>query len=257
MIDNDFYNREAASWWTDPHSPLGIIRYTMNPIRLAYVIKHLAVLSYDYRGRRVLDIGCGGGFLTEEIAKFGLDATGIDPSSPSLHTARNHAKAMKLVISYNEGFGENLHYPDNSFDMVFCLDVLEHVNDFKKIIAEVSRVLAPGGMFFFETVNRTLLSYCIVIFLFQKFPLTRIIPENVHVWKYFIKPEELKKAINNCEMKVVDMQGILPGYNFTYNFMMLKKLIKQQISFHDLCALFRCHESVYKGLCYVGYAVKQ
>lgn len=256
MIDNDFYNREAESWWKDKDSPLGIIRYTMNPIRLAYVVKHLAVISYDYRRKRVLDIGCGGGFLTEEIAKFGLETDGLDPSVPTLHTARNHAKAMNLLIDYHEGFGEELPYNDGYFDMVFCLDVLEHVKDYPKIIREVQRVLKPGGMFFFETVNRTLLSYLVVIFFFQKFPLTRIMPKNVHIWKYFIKPKELKKTIHDTAMTVSDMQGILPGYNFAYNLLMVKRLVKREITFHELCALFRCHESFYKGLCYVGYAVK-
>ncbi len=256
MADNDYYNREAANWWNGTGSPLGIIRYTMNPVRLAYVVKHLAVLSYDYRGKRVLDVGCGGGFLTEEIARFGLDTKGLDPSAPSLHTARSHAKAMKLDIDYHEGFGENLPYPDSHFDMVFCLDVLEHVKEYKKILAEISRVLKPGGLFFFETVNRTLLSYFIVIFLFQKFPLTRIMPDRIHVWKYFIKPAEIRKAVTENNMELADLQGILPGYNFAYNLLMLKRLIKRQITLQELCILFRCHESFYKGLCYVGYAKK-
>ncbi len=78
----------------------------MNPIRFAYVIKHLVALSFDFRGRRVLDVGCGGGFLTEEIAKFGLNKTAVDPSAGSLYTARKHAEAMKLVVDYRPGFLE-------------------------------------------------------------------------------------------------------------------------------------------------------
>jgi 2-polyprenyl-6-hydroxyphenyl methylase/3-demethylubiquinone-9 3-methyltransferase len=256
MIDNDYYNREAGTWWTEKEGPLAIIRYTMNPIRFAYVMKHLVNLSYDYRGRKVLDIGCGGGFLTEEIAKFGLDATGLDPSVPSLHAARSHAAAMNLRIDYQEGFGEKLPFPDNHFDMVFCLDVLEHVKDFRQIIREVRRVLKPGGYFFFETVNRTLLSWFIVIFLFQKFPLTRIIPRDIHKWKYFIRPKELRRAMEDAGILPQDMQGILPGYNFTYNFLLVRRMVANKISFHDLCKLFRCHESAYKGLCYVGFGVK-
>ena len=257
MIDNDFYNREAGNWWTEGRSPLSIIRYTMNPIRFAYVVKHLVDIGYDYRGKKVLDVGCGGGFLTEEIAKFGLETTGLDPSVPSLHTARNHAATMNLSIDYHEGFGERLPFPDEKFDMVFCLDVLEHVRDFEKILREVRRILVPGGFFFFETVNRTLLSYLIVIFLFQNFPLTRIIPRNVHKWQYFIRPGELRRALDRVEIETRDMQGILPGYNFAYDFFLLRGMIANKISFQDLCRMFRCHESAYKGLCYVGYGQKK
>lgn len=255
--DIEHYERLAESWWSDPNSPLAIIRYTMNPIRFAYVIKHLVALSFDFRGARVLDIGCGGGFLTEEIAKFGLDTTAVDPSPGSLHAARKHADAMNLVVDYREGVGEALDFPNDHFDMVFCLDVLEHVRDFRPVVAEVSRVLAPGGLFFFETINRTILSYFIVIFLMQNFRFTQVIPPNVHQWGRFIKPRELRTELRRNVLEVEDMQGILPGYSFVYNLPLLHKLLAQKISFHDLCRLFRCHESVCKDLCYVGYARKK
>ncbi|TVQ38259.1 MAG: methyltransferase domain-containing protein [Spirochaetaceae bacterium] len=220
FIDNDFYDREAAYWWSDSESPLAIIRYMMNPIRFAYVIRQLVELSYDYRSRRVLDIGCGGGFLTEEIA------------------------------------GEELSFADNSFDMVFCLDVLEHVRDYRAVVSEISRVLVPGGFCFFETVNRTILSYLVVIFFMQEFPLTRVMPAHVHDWSYFIKPGELTRAIRAGGMRVEDMRGVLPGLSFVYNLPRLPRLVADTINFRDLCNLFRCHESIFKNLCYVGYALK-
>jgi two-component sensor histidine kinase/protein-L-isoaspartate O-methyltransferase len=148
FVDNQYYDREASDWWSGTDNPLMIIRYMMNPVRFSYVLRHLVSQSYDYRHKRVLDIGCGGGFLTEEIAKYGFETTGLDPSSPSLVTARSHAKIQNLQIDYLEGVGEALLFPDNHFDIVFCLDVLEHVSDFRKVISEVSRVLAPGGLFF-------------------------------------------------------------------------------------------------------------
>ena len=145
FVDNDFYDREAAYWWSDSESPLAIIRYMMNPVRFAYVIRQLVELSYDYRSRKVLDIGCGGGFLTEEIAKFGLDTTGVDPSVPSLREARKHAKALNLAITYQEGAGE---------------------------------VLVPGGSFFFETVNRTLVTRP-----FFRTSVTWAAPASPHAWE--------------------------------------------------------------------------
>jgi two-component system, sensor histidine kinase and response regulator len=150
FVDNQFYDREASDWWSGTDNPLMIIRYMMNPVRFSYVIRQLVAQSYDYRHKRVLDIGCGGGFLTEEIAKYGFETTGLDPSAPSLVTARSHARVQNLQIEYLEGVGEALLFPDNHFDIVFCLDVLEHVSDFRKVIREVSRVLAPGGLFFLK-----------------------------------------------------------------------------------------------------------
>ncbi len=256
FVDNEFYDREAPSWWSDTDCPLLIIRYMMNPVRLAYVIRRLVERAYDYRGRRVLDIGCGGGFLTEEVARFGFDTTGVDPSAPSLVTARSHARAMNLHIDYQEGVGEALLFPDNHFHIVFCLDVLEHVSDFRKIVAEVSRVLVPGGFFFFETVNRTLLSYLVVDFFMQRFPLTRMTPRGIHNWKYFIRPGELRRALRNVNMTVEDVTGILPSYGLLYHLPRLRTMAKDRLNLRELCTIVRCHESGIKSLCYVGYARK-
>ncbi|TVQ41172.1 MAG: 3-demethylubiquinone-9 3-O-methyltransferase [Spirochaetaceae bacterium] len=256
FVDNEYYDREASTWWSDTESPLLIIRNMLNPVRFAYVIKRLVEQSFDYRGRRVLDIGCGGGFLTEQIARFGFDTTGVDPSAPSLVTARSHAKALNLHIDYQEGVGEALLFPDNHFDIVFCLDVLEHVTDFRKIIAEVSRVLVPGGYFFFETVNRTALSYLVAVFLMQTFPLTRVMPRDIHNWKYFIKPAELRRALLAENMSLEDVTGVLPGFNLAHILPSLRKMAAGRISLLGLCSICRCHESRVKGLCYVGYARK-
>jgi 2-polyprenyl-6-hydroxyphenyl methylase/3-demethylubiquinone-9 3-methyltransferase len=257
MVDNEFYNKKADHWWSDTDSPFMIIRYTMNPIRFAYVMKQFAILSYDYRGKRVLDIGCGGGFLTEEIAKFGLSTLGVDPSIPSLDTARHHARLMNLQIEYLEGVGEKLPFPDEAFDIVFCCDVLEHVEDYRAVVKEVDRVLKPGGLFFFETINRTLLSFIVVIFFLQRWTITRVIPPNIHDWKYFLKPSELRNTLSSFGIETQDMRGILPGWNFLYNIFLVQKWVRNKISFKELCKRFQCHESSYKGLCYVGYGRKK
>ncbi|GAB1481845.1 bifunctional 3-demethylubiquinone 3-O-methyltransferase/2-octaprenyl-6-hydroxy phenol methylase [Treponema sp.] len=253
-MDEEFYNKHGSEWWTEEESPFKLIRYMMNPLRFAYTIKHLIQRNVEYRGMKVLDIGCGGGFLTEEIAKFGMDAYGIDPSGPSLAAARRHAEAMNLDVEYLEGFGERLPFADASFDMVFCLDVLEHVQDYRAIVKEVSRVLKPGGLFFFETINKTLLSFCIVILFMQEFPLTRLIPQGVHDWKYFIRPKKLKSSLKENGFVLRNIQGILPGLNLLYNLFLVRRKVMDKITFHDLCKLFNCHESFYKGLCYIGFA---
>ncbi|MFQ3619639.1 MAG: bifunctional 2-polyprenyl-6-hydroxyphenol methylase/3-demethylubiquinol 3-O-methyltransferase UbiG [Spirochaetales bacterium] len=256
MIDNKFYDREAIHWWSGEDSPLMLIRYTMNPLRLQYVFDHLGEEYLSTEGLHVLDIGCGGGFLTEEIAKYGLKPVGIDPSSPSLDQARKHAAELQLQIEYLEGVGESLPFRDNSFDIVFCCDVLEHVNDYEKVLDEVTRVLKPWGWFFFETVNRTLFSFFVVIFLLQECEFTSIIPRNIHCWESFIKPEELEHALFRRGYQIKEIVGILPGWNFLYHILLLRRKVKRKISYKDLCKLFRCHTTKYKGLCYIGCATK-
>ena len=256
FVDNEFYDREAPSWWSDTENPLLMMRYMMNPVRFAYVIRRLVERSYEFRGRRALDIGCGGGFLTEEIARLGFDVTGIDPSAPSLVTARSHARALSLHIDYQEGVGEALLFPDNHFDLVFCVDVLEHVTDYRKVLAEISRVLAPGGLFFFETVNRTILSYIVVDFFMQRFPLTRMVPRGIHNWRYFIRPGELRSALTACGLSVQDVTGVRPGLGFLTRLPRLRARGSGGLRVRELCSIVRCRESALKSLCYVGYARK-
>jgi 2-polyprenyl-6-hydroxyphenyl methylase/3-demethylubiquinone-9 3-methyltransferase len=256
MIDNKFYDREAEHWWSSKDSPLMLIRYTMNPLRLEYVLKHLDEEFLTFEGLQVLDVGCGGGFLTEEIAKYGLKAVGIDPSAPSLEAARSHAEKIGLRIQYLEGIGEQLPFPDSTFDIVFCCDVLEHVTDYQEVLKEVHRVLRPGGWLFFETVNRTLFSFFVVVFLLQECEFTSIIPRNVHCWGSFIKPEELQKTLQALGFSVKEILGIMPGWNFLYHIILLRRKVKRKIGYEELCKFFKCHTTKYTGLCYIGCAWK-
>ena len=109
------------------------------------IIKKLGI---NPQGKTALEVGSGGGILTEEICKMGFTTTGIDPPEESVLTATNHAKASGLNIKYEKGRGENLPYADDSFDFVFCCDVLEHVQDLPKVISEISRVLKPEVFLF-------------------------------------------------------------------------------------------------------------
>jgi len=134
---------------------------------------------------------------------MGFDVTGIDPSEHSLQIATSHAKANRLRINYEQGTGEALPYRDNSFDIVFCCDVLEHVRNLPKVISEISRVLKPGGVFCYDTLNRTFMSKLVAINISQVWKRWAFAPPNLHVWEMFIKPDELKSLLgqNNLEWK--------------------------------------------------------
>jgi len=143
-VDNEIYNRLSSTWW-DEQGFLNILRTAANPGRFGYfrevLLKQVGV---DPAGKKALDVGCGGGLLAEEFARLGCQVTGIDPSEPSLATARAHARQSGLDIEYRVGVGEALPFADEAFDLVYCCDVLEHVNDLAQVLAEISRVLRGG-----------------------------------------------------------------------------------------------------------------
>src|SRR5579862_6054962 len=156
-IDNNLYNAEGDIWW-QPTNILHLLKTSINPWRVGYSGNIIKSLGIDPNGKTALEVGSGGGILTEEISKMGFSTTGIDPSEQSLITARNHAALSGLSIKYDNGTGEELPYGDKSFDCVFCCDVLEHVRDLPKVISEISRVIKTNGIFFYDTLNRTFIS---------------------------------------------------------------------------------------------------
>jgi 2-polyprenyl-6-hydroxyphenyl methylase/3-demethylubiquinone-9 3-methyltransferase len=206
-INNHIYDELAETWW-DEKEFLHLLKVMVNPWRVPYFRQVLEKhYGQDLSGVRLLDIGCGGGVLTEEFALMGCKATGIDLSPRSIEIARMHAAQTGLSIDYQVGSATHLSFEPASFDVVSCCDVLEHIHEWKLVIAEVRRVLKPGGFFFFDTINRTRDSKVQFIFGLQEFPLTRLMPPNTHNWDMFIKPEELRLASQENGFVLEDMQG--------------------------------------------------
>jgi 2-polyprenyl-6-hydroxyphenyl methylase/3-demethylubiquinone-9 3-methyltransferase len=121
---------------------------TLNPGRFAYLDGVLGARGLHYRDLKVFDLGCGGGLMSEAYARRGARVTGVDPSSASLEVARSHAHESGLSIRYARGCGEAIPFPNASFDLVSCCDVLEHVDDLDTASRQIARVLRPGGLFF-------------------------------------------------------------------------------------------------------------
>lgn len=209
-INNAVYNEQSHTWW-QPNSSLSLLQ-ALNPGRFVYLDAVLNAQKQSYEDLVVLDVGCGGGFICEEFASRGAQVTGVDPSKPSLDEAARHAGQMGYGIDYRNGSGEKLPFADNSFDLVSCCDVLEHVEDLAQTLNEISRVLKPGGIFFYDTINRTTLSWLIMIKLIQDFSPTRLVPRNTHVWRMFIKPQELKTHLNNNHLANQDLVGLGPRF---------------------------------------------
>jgi 2-polyprenyl-6-hydroxyphenyl methylase/3-demethylubiquinone-9 3-methyltransferase len=256
QINNDLYNADGDIWWQS-NTVLHLLKTSVNPWRVGYQVNTLKKLGIDPNGKTALEVGSGGGILTEEIAKMGFITTGIDPADHSLQTASNHAKATGLNIKYDKGTGEALPYADNSFDAVFCCDVLEHVKDLPKVISEISRVLKPKAVFFYDTLNRTFISKLVAIKIWQEWKRWAFMPPHLHVWKMFIKPEELKAllASNNLEWK--EHVGSSPNVSIPKMLGYLRKRAKGEWTFADLGKNFSLVESNDMNMLYGGYAIKR
>ena len=162
----------------------------------------------DWQGKDVLDLGCAGGFMAEALGACGANVTGIDPAAEAVTAARAHARTMDLRIGYDTGVGEVLPYADASFDAVVCVDVLEHVADLHKILAEVARTLRPGGLFLFDTINRNRLARLATITFAED--ILRLLPRGTHDPAVFIKPQELRAALQGAGLVPGAMTGLGP-----------------------------------------------
>ena len=161
--------------------------------------------------QEILEVGCGGGLICEQLARRKATMVGIDPSQEALEVARAHAQQAGLgqSIFYEQGYAEALPYADGSFSVIVCLDTLEHVRDLKATIREIARVLAPGGVFVFDTINRTWLARVLLIWYGEHFPSGGLVP-GVHNYHDFIKPKELRGLLTGSGLQIREVTGFMP-----------------------------------------------
>jgi 2-polyprenyl-6-hydroxyphenyl methylase/3-demethylubiquinone-9 3-methyltransferase len=255
-INNKVYDEEGDRWW-QPGFSLNLIKTLYNPFRVGYSKKIIDLLKIDPKGKSALEVGCGGGLLCEEIAAIGFNTTGIDPSKQSLNTASKHAADNGLKISYINGTGESLPFPDEMFNIVFCCDVLEHVEDLPKVISEISRVLKPGGVFLYDTFNRTFLSNLVAIKVLQEWKRWSIMPPHLHEWNMFIKPEEIKLLLRQNHLTWKEHKGIMPDISVLRIWRFLHLRAKGKLNYEEFGKKFNMIESSFTNVMYMGYAIRQ
>jgi 2-polyprenyl-6-hydroxyphenyl methylase / 3-demethylubiquinone-9 3-methyltransferase len=254
-IDNTIYSRLADSWW-DERGFLFTLK-ALNPVRFGYMRRILLEqLRLEPAGRRVLDIGCGGGLLAEEFARLGFAVTGVDPSEESLDVARRHADTAGLAIEYRHGTGEALPFPEAGFDVAYCCDVLEHVADVGRVIGETARVLKPGGVFLYDTFNRTFASWVAMIFLLQGLPWTRLMPPRLHDWRRFVRPGELHRLLERHGLVPRGLSGLKPRSGTLPVLRALRARERGELSYADVIARMDIGETRDTSVQYIGYAVK-
>ncbi|MBO0836807.1 MAG: 3-demethylubiquinone-9 3-O-methyltransferase, partial [Actinobacteria bacterium] len=196
------------------------------------------------------------GLLAEELARLGLRVTGVDPSLPSLRTARLHADGAGLVIEYLVGAGEALPVADAAFDVVVCCDVLEHVTDVERVVAEISRALRPGGLFVYDTINRTIASRLVVIDLLQGWRRTRVAPPNLHAWDRFVTPAELIATMERCGLRSLGYTGLMPAANPVSLLGLLRRRRRGEIPSAELGRGGVMSLSRHTSILYVGHSRK-
>jgi len=254
-IDNDIYDKEVNKWW-QIGSFFNLITL-FNPCRLDYAKKIFYQCKRNPLGKSALEVGCGGGLFCEEIAKLGFCTTGIDPSEQSIIKAIKHAERNELKIKYITGTGEKLPFRNQYFDAVFCCDVLEHVCDLPKVISEISRVLKPGGLFIYDTINRTPLSKLVAIKILQEWRRWALLPPNLHVWNMFIRPSELKSLLTQNNLEWKEHRGIKPDISAFRILAYLHQRALGNISNEEFGNKFRLIEGNSLYISYMGYAIKR
>jgi 2-polyprenyl-6-hydroxyphenyl methylase/3-demethylubiquinone-9 3-methyltransferase len=193
----------AARWW-DPHSEFKPL-HDINPLRLDY-IDRAAGLS----GKKVLDVGCGGGILSESMAVRGATVTGIDMGEMPLRVAELHTLETGVEVAYRQVPVETLAEESPAgFDVVTCMEMLEHVPDPSSVVAACARLVKPDGLVFFSTLNRNLKSYLLAIIGAEY--VLRMLPRGTHDYARFIKPSELVSWARAAELRTLDITGM------TYN----------------------------------------
>lgn len=254
-IDNALYNDENI-WWNEDRV-LHLLKSSVNPARVGYMRRLInEVHNIDPHDTPALDVGCGGGILAEEFAQMGFRVVGIDPSEQSLASARQHAHSRGLEIQYHQGTGESIPFADNTFPVVYCCDVLEHVRDLPKVIGEIYRVTKPGGYFFFDTLNRTLISKLVAIKIWQEWKSTAFMPPHLHEWRMFIKPDELKRLLDKSGFEFKEFRGTSPNVGIPKMISLLRQRASGKIGFKDLGEKFQLIESNDLNVLYMGYAAK-
>jgi 2-polyprenyl-6-hydroxyphenyl methylase/3-demethylubiquinone-9 3-methyltransferase len=202
-VEIDKFEQLASRWW-DPHSEFKPL-HEINPLRLDFIDER-AGLS----GKRVLDVGCGGGILAESMAARGADVTGIDVGEAPLEVARLHLLESGLQVDYRQSTAEALADAEPStFDIVTCMEMLEHVPDPASVVAACRRLVRPGGQVFFSTINRNPKAYLFAIIGAEY--LLRLLPKGTHDYAKFIRPSELTRWTRAAGLDTVAMTGL------TYN----------------------------------------
>src|SRR6202158_3015778 len=206
------FSRHAADWW-DARGPMAAL-HKFNPARLGY-IRDKAAERFGrepkkldcLKGLRMLDIGCGGGVLSEPLARLGAQMVGADPSEENIAAAKAHAAESGVAVDYRATTAEDLAARHERFDGVLAMEVVEHVTDVKAFVKICASMVKPGGLMIAATLNRTLKSFALAIIGAEY--VLRWLPRGTHQWDKFVTPDELEIAFERAGLQVTGERGVI------------------------------------------------
>ena len=200
----DHFAKDSSYWWDEegPFKPL----HRLNPVRIEYLRNQIEAHYPDKRlsDLSVLDVGCGGGLVCEPFARMGAKVTGVDADNNAIEVAKDHANVQGLSINYQAGAIEEV---EEQYDVVFALEIIEHVSDAEAFAQAVLGAVKPGGLAVFSTLNRTYKSYALGIIAAEH--LLRWVPRGTHSWRQFVKPSELSRYADRAGGQVQNITGLV------------------------------------------------
>jgi 2-polyprenyl-6-hydroxyphenyl methylase/3-demethylubiquinone-9 3-methyltransferase len=242
-VNNDIYQDYGERWYLADDDPVALLRAEARA-RNHWIISEITQ-RLSAKDARILDVGCGAGFLSNELARHGFRVTGLDMSEGALAIARRHDATGR--VDYCRGDACRLDFQSGTFDAVCAMDFLEHVETPDEVVREASRVLKPQGLFFFYTFNRNFLTWLVVIKGIEWF--VRNAPPHMHCLRYFIKPAELRHMCQNNGLDVVLCRGLVPKvFNASFWKMLASGRVDDRFAFK-----FTRH----KTMGYIGIAIRR
>ena len=201
----------AEAWW-DPHGKFRPL-HRLNPVRIGY-IRDCAATHFGrdplqtrlFAGLRLLDIGCGGGLLAEPMARLGAEVVGADAAERNIAVAKVHAGQSGLDVDYRHTTAEALLAAGESFDVILCMEVLEHVADLESFLNSCAMLLRPGGLLVAATLNRTVKAFALAVVGAEY--LLRWLPRGTHDWRRFLRPHELARLLRAAGLTVEHVAGV-------------------------------------------------
>ena len=224
-VNNELYQTLGERWYAAQDDPVALLR-AESRLRNPWVAQEIA-RTFPGERCRVLDVGCGGGFLSNYLGERGHEVTGLDASTGALGvaTAHDHSHSVRYIA----GDALSLPFADASFDVVCAMDFLEHVEDPERAIAEAARVLKPSGLFFFHTFNRNFLSWLVIIKGVEWF--VQNTPPDMHVLRLFVRPAEVERFCINHGLGSLEFRGVRPRLGLPFWRLLLTRRVPRDFSF--------------------------
>lgn len=200
----DKFSAASSQWWNE-RGEFRVL-HKLNPVRLQFIIDEVGI---PFKQLSICDVGCGGGILSEPLARISAQVTAIDASEQAIQVAQAHAKSSQLNINYRCMSAEALVSEQKQFDVVTAMEIVEHVADLELFLSALAQLVKPGGSLFIATINRTVKSYLTTILAAEY--LLRLVPTGTHHWEKFCKPSEIVSEIEKHSLHLKKIQGV--AYN--------------------------------------------